>query len=325
MRIDSAISYCFTVLVVAMAMRGSVVSQEPSKTKTAEDQSSSSNQSSSNQASPDQTSSAQTTSNPQPPSSQEKKCQGLGCPIPGDEIPPPQKPTPSPTPQAQDSSGGVTFRKVFTNLPGDQKAIWTSPFHVRPTDSFWLVPLAATSGVLIGSDQHSMTRVQSNANAISRGNTISDGGLVAFAAWPAAMYAWGSLQGAQRPRETGLLTGEALINSIAVNEAFKFAFQRERPTDNGGQGRFFQTTTNASFPSMHSQLSWTAASVIAHEYPNSYTALLAYGAATTVSIARVTGRQHFPSDVVIGGAMGWLIGWQAYKAHHDPDLDNNVY
>jgi hypothetical protein len=117
---------------------------------------------------------------PPPSSAQEKKCQGLGCPIPGDEIPPPQKPTPSPTPQAQDSSRGVTFRKVFTNLPGDQKAIWTSPFHVRPTDSFWLVPLAATSGVLIGSDQHSMTRVQSNANAISRSNTISDGGLVAF-------------------------------------------------------------------------------------------------------------------------------------------------
>jgi membrane-associated phospholipid phosphatase len=260
----------------------------------------------------------------EPPPSE--KCQGLGCPIPADPIPP----APPPTKQDQQSQqdvkpGGVTFRKVFTNLPGDQKAIWTSPFHIRATDTAWLLPLTATSGVLIGSDEHSMSRVRSNANAISRSNTISDAGLVAFAAWPAAMYAWGSLQGSERPRETGLLTGEALINSIAVNEAFKFAFQRERPTDTGGQGRFFQTTTNASFPSMHSQLSWTAASVIAHEYPNSYTALLAYGAATTVSIARVTGRQHFPSDVVIGGAMGWLIGWQAYKAHHDPDLDNNVY
>jgi len=132
MRIDSAISYCFTVLVVAMAMRGSVVSQEPSKTKTAEDQSSSSNQSSSNQASPDQTSSAQTTSNPQPPSSQEKKCQGLGCPIPGDEIPPPQKPTPSPTPQAQDSSRGVTFRKVLPIFPVIRKQSGPAHFTSGP-------------------------------------------------------------------------------------------------------------------------------------------------------------------------------------------------
>ena len=136
-----------------------------------------------------------------------------------------------------------------------------------------------------------MARVQSNANAISRSNTISDGGLVAFAAWPAAMYVWGSLQGAQRPRETGLLAGEALINSLAVNEALKYAFGRERPTATDGQGHFFQTSSSPSFPSLHSQLSWTAASVIAHEYPNSVTAFLAYGAASTVSIARVAGRQ----------------------------------
>lgn len=251
-----------------------------------------------------------------------------------------QTPSPTPSPNPAKSSDepandkadgnkqqptGVTFKRVFTNLPGDQKAIWTSPFHVRAIDSAWLLPLAATSGVLIGSDHHSLTRVRSNADAISLSNHISDGGLVAFAAWPAAMYAWGSLEGEAHPRETGLLTGEALINSLAVNEAFKYVFQRERPTAAAGEGRFFQTTTSPSFPSLHSQLSWTAASVIAHEYPNSLTELLAYGAATTVSIARVTGRQHFPSDVVIGGAMGWLIGRQVYKAHHDPDLDSTTY
>jgi Capsule assembly protein Wzi/PAP2 superfamily len=228
--------------------------------------------------------------------------------------------TPSPTPVA-----GVTFKHVFTNLPGDQKAIWTSPFHIRATDAFWLVPLAATSGVLIGSDQHSMTRVHSNAQAITRSNHIADGGLVAFAAWPAAMYVWGSVEKKPRPRETGLLTGEALINSIVVNEAFKYAFMRERPQDGTGQGRFFHPSSDPGFPSMHAQLSWSAASVIAHEYPNSYVTWLAYGAATTVSIARITGRQHFPSDVVIGGAVGWLIGRQAFKAHHDPELDKAAY
>jgi membrane-associated phospholipid phosphatase len=170
-----------------------------------------------------------------------------------------------------------------------------------------------------------MARAQSNTSAISRSNTISNAGLVTFAAWPATMYLWGSLQGAPRPRETGLLTGEALINSIVVNEAFKYIFQRERPTPTDGHGHFFQGTSNDSFTSMHSQLSWTAASVIAHEYPNSLRSLVAYGLASTVSITRVTGRQHFPSDVVIGGAVGWLIGRQAYKAHHDPDIDLDRY
>src|SRR5262249_40005191 len=47
--------------------------------------------------------------------------------------------------------------------------------------------------------------------------------------------------------------------------------------------------------------------------------------ATAVSISRVTGRQHFPSDVVVGGALGWLIGRQVYKAHHDTELDGAGY
>ena len=234
--------------------------------------------------------------------------------------------TPSPTPSSnkKPQAAGVTFKRVLLNLPGDQKAIWTSPFHIRAVDAAWLLPLGATTGVLIGSDQHSMARAQSNTDAINHSQTILMRACQ-LCRVPAAMYVWGSLQGSARPRETGLLAGEALINSIAVNDVFKYTFQRERPTPTGGRGRFFQTANSPSFPSQHSQLSWTAASVIAHEYPNPYTELLAYGAATTVSIARVTGRKHFPSDVVIGGAMGWLIGRQAYKAHHDPDLDNETY
>src|SRR5260370_20081319 len=35
------------------------------------------------------------------------------------------------------ADAGMTFKKVFLNLPGDQKAIWTSPFRLRPNDSLW--------------------------------------------------------------------------------------------------------------------------------------------------------------------------------------------
>ena len=217
------------------------------------------------------------------------------------------------------------MKRAFLNLPADQKAIWTSPLRVRKQDSFWLVPLAATSGVLIGSDQHSMERARSNADAVSLSNNVANGGLAALTALPAAMYLWGALRGAPRAHETGLLAGEAMVNSLAVNEALKVVFGRERPTLTDGQGRFWQDFGNASFPSIHSTLSWTAASVIAHEYPGGLTALLAYGTASAVSISRVTGRQHFPSDVVVGSALGWLIGRHIYNAHHDADLDDSIY
>jgi Capsule assembly protein Wzi/PAP2 superfamily len=219
----------------------------------------------------------------------------------------------------------VTIKKVVANLPGDQKAIWTSPFRLHTRDSLWLAPMIGTAGVLIGSDHHSMERARSNADAVNMSNNIANGGLAAVTALPAVMYVWGSWRGNSKEKETGLLSGEALVNSLAVNEALKFVFARQRPTLTDGQGKFFNNISNASFPSGHSMLSWTAASVIAHEYPGALTQILVYGTATAVSISRVTGRQHFPSDVVVGGAFGWFIGRQVYKAHHDPGLDGAGY
>src|SRR6266849_1839695 len=65
------------------------------------------------------------------PLPQEKKCQVLGCTILDTGFPP--------APQDQSAKHdaelkGVTFRKVFSNLPDDQRAIWTSPFHIRGSD-----------------------------------------------------------------------------------------------------------------------------------------------------------------------------------------------
>jgi hypothetical protein len=37
-------------------------------------------------------------------------------------------------------------------------------------------------------------------------------------------------------------------------------------------------------------------------------------------LTRVTGQQHFPSDVVVGSALGWYFARQVYRSHHDPEL-----
>src|SRR5882672_10940408 len=107
-----------------------------------------------------------------------------------------------------------------------------------------------------------------------------------------------------------------MIDSLAVDTALKYTFGRERPGQ--GPGKFFRG--GDSFPSDHSAVAWSIASVIAHEYPGPFTQIAAYGLATAVSASRVLGGQHFPSDVVVGGAIGWLIGRQIYRAHHDPEL-----
>lgn len=56
------------------------------------------------------------------------------------------------------------------------------------------------------------------------------------------------------------------------------------------------------------------ARVVSGEYPSKRVALAAYLLAAAVSASRVTARDHFPSDVLVGGAIGYLVG--SYVGYH---------
>jgi hypothetical protein len=114
------------------------------------------------------------------------------------------------------------------------------------------------------------------------------------------------------------LGGEATINAVGVTYLFKPITQRERPLTGNGNGDFF--VGGSSFPSQHAAISWAIASVMAHEYTGWLSQVMAYGAATAVTTTRVTASQHFPSDVIVGSALGWYFGRQVYRAHHDPQV-----
>ena len=62
-------------------------------------------------------------------------------------------------------------------------------------------------------------------------------------------------------------------------------------------------------------LAWTVAGVIAGEYPSKWVQLSAYSVASSVSLMRVLGQEHFPTDVLVGGAAGWLIGHSVFEKH----------
>jgi membrane-associated phospholipid phosphatase len=57
------------------------------------------------------------------------------------------------------------------------------------------------------------------------------------------------------------------------------------------------------------------ATAMAHEYPSTRSKLLWYGVGATVAITRVTARQHFPSDVIAGSALGYLIADHIFHTH----------
>src|SRR6266478_5701450 len=213
------------------------------------------------------------------------------------------------------NSLGVPFLK---NLVSDQKAIWTSPLRLRWADGTWLFPVAAATGGFFATDRAVPPALSGDPKKLNRYSNFSNYGVYAMVGAGGGLYLWSKLSHDDHQRETGILAGEAAINSFAVDTTFKYAFGRERPNQGQGLGNFFQH--GVSFPSDHSAVAWSIASVLAHEYPGPLTQIAAYGLATAVSASRVLGKQHFPSDVVVGAAIGWLIGRQVYRAHHDPEL-----
>jgi hypothetical protein len=205
------------------------------------------------------------------------------------------------------------LRTAASNFAGDQKWFWTSPFRIRENDLPWLLPIAAGTVVAVASDTAIEKHLPSSKSFIDRSKTFSDAGVAAFAAGSAGMYLfprfWPRAE-SQEPRaklrETGLLSAEAGVDSLVATEVLKFAAGRERPTQGNGRGDWFQG--GGSFPSEHSAAAWSMATVIGGRYPGWMTQLLAYGGAAAVSAARVTSREHFASDALIGSALGWYIG-----------------
>lgn len=225
---------------------------------------------------------------------------------------------PEPEPDLQ--KGFIGLGKDFLL---DQKHIWTSPARVRSSDTEWLVPLAGISAGFFVTDRDVSASLSNNPKTISHYNTLSNAGVGALVGGAAGLWLLSYPSHNEHWRETGLLAGEAAINSLIPVEAFKYSMRRERPFQGDGGGHFFQAGT--SFPSEHSAAAWAVAGVIAHEYPGPLPKLVAYGLASMVSYSRIQGRQHFPSDVFIGGIIGSLIAQQVYSRHHDPELGGDEW
>src|SRR5437870_13118388 len=66
-----------------------------------------------------------------------------------------QVPTASPSPTPKASATPTLESQFFKNILHDQKAIWTSPFHLHGRDARWLAPFALGTAALMTTDRSS--------------------------------------------------------------------------------------------------------------------------------------------------------------------------
>ena len=220
--------------------------------------------------------------------------------------------TPAPTPTLE--------REFFKNILSDQKAIWTAPFHLERSDMKWVIPSGIGFMALVTTDRITGDEMFEANRQIKASQVISYAGSVyGLGAVAGTFYLIGRKNNDYRARETGLLSAEALVNSMITEAALKGITQRARPTDGRERSEFFDGGN--SFPSGHSTQAWAVATVIAHEYKDRPAVqIAAYGIASAVSVARFTGHKHYISDVLVGSALGFGIGKFVYHAHHRESL-----
>jgi len=225
-------------------------------------------------------------------------------------------------PSTQSIICGVThLGQCLKDIGHDQAGIWTSPLRISPRDAFWLVPFAAGTGVALHYDAQAQQNLGIDKSRIDTSNTISGfGSSYVLLGGAAGFYFLGLGTHNQHLAETGRLGAEAVLDSFLVVEALKLATNRERPNEGNGQGGFWPHGTRSyeldgSFPSGHATETFALARVIASEYPSKPVQVAAYAFALAISASRVTARQHFPSDVLVGGTFGYLIGGYVVRHH----------
>jgi len=199
---------------------------------------------------------------------------------------------------------------IVSDFLNDQKSIWTSPLHINRGEVEWLAPISVGTMALFATDRQISAAAKSDTALRTPSNVISGIGNIAPYTVPSAMWFLGTMGHNDHAAEAGRLGGEAELNTALVVETLKFATDRRRPNLSNDQ----------SFPSGHAASAFALAAVMSSEYHDKPLVVFgSYGFATAVSLARVGGLNHFPSDVLVGAVIGELIGRYVVRHHaHAP-------
>jgi membrane-associated phospholipid phosphatase len=193
--------------------------------------------------------------------------------------------------------------------------LWTSPLRIRQEDIKWLLPLGlGTAGFML--IDRKVTEDVSEAPGLRRpSNIVSQAGSGPLVAVPLSMIALGHFSHNARTSQAGSAGLEAFLHSGLIVQVLKTATNRERPNKTAGDGGFWDG--GKSFPSGHAITTWAFAAAMSDQYPDKkWVRISGYSVATAVSFARVGSLNHFPSDVLVGSSVGWLIGH--YVSRHHP-------
>ena len=120
-------------------------------------------------------------------------------------------------------------------------------------------------------------------------------------------------------KTTGLMT-ESFVFTLLIVGSLKMVLGRARPyTEKGSTDfdffAFSQDRVSRSMPSVHTSSAFAMMVVIAKQYNYWWIKIPVYAFATGAAFQRVETRQHWMSDVLVGGVIGYSVANALVKKH----------
>ncbi|HEX9659801.1 MAG TPA: phosphatase PAP2 family protein [Rhodothermales bacterium] len=143
------------------------------------------------------------------------------------------------------------------------------------------------------------------------------GGRYAVAA-PIAIFAAATATGDSKLQDAAFTSVQAIVYASAVTSILKEAAGRHRPEEGAGARRFEPFSGHHSAPSGHATIAFALLTpwIYYYDHPATYS-LMILGVGT--SLSRIALDQHWPTDVITGGAIGFLMARFLSKRHLDED------
>ena len=156
------------------------------------------------------------------------------------------------------------------------------------------------------------TNVNRNQNLDGGFAFVSDATIPLIFATPVLITGAGLLKKDSTIIRKGLYIGVSIASNLMVIFALKYAINRPRPYATYPFLDNQKTEPDPSFPSGHSSSAFALATSLSLAYQKWYVIAPAYTYATLTAYSRLHLGVHYPSDVLVGAAIGTGFAWLSH-------------
>jgi membrane-associated phospholipid phosphatase len=216
------------------------------------------------------------------------------------------------------------------NVREDFSYLAKSPARLDTEGALWTLGIVGATGILYWQDQNirHWFRDHRTSTLDNLSPIVEKFGVFGVDLGLLALYGGtGYLIENEKMKQTALLSLESFLVSGAITVGVKGLVGRARP-DVGGKSDFRPFSIDldyTSFPSGHASDAFSIASVFADMHDSPWVGVAAYSIASLVGLQRIYVERHWASDVVVGAAIGSVVGKSVVYLHKEKKDKDAAY